>query len=187
MNELGIKIKELRKLKGWTQETLAEFSKLNLRTIQRIENNKSVPRGYSLKAVCESLEVDMQDLIESCKITNNAYLVNFQLSVLLFLVIPFGNISLPYVLWLSKKDSITDLEEMGKNLLNFQIIWSCITYLTITVSMILKLYHNAYSNVLLYFIIILYVLNILLPIYFSRKLKKGTAKKLYPIFFKILN
>jgi len=37
MNEIGTKIKELRRKKGLSQEELAENSKVNLRTIQRIE------------------------------------------------------------------------------------------------------------------------------------------------------
>jgi len=40
MNNTGKKISEFRKLKGWSQEQLAEQSNINLRTLQRIENNK---------------------------------------------------------------------------------------------------------------------------------------------------
>ena len=45
MNLVGVKIKELRKKKGFSQEELAETAKVNLRTIQRIENNENEPRG----------------------------------------------------------------------------------------------------------------------------------------------
>ena len=186
MSELGSKIKKLRNLKGWTQEKLAEVSKLNLRTIQRIENNKTVSRSYSLTAVCDSLEVNMQDLIDSCKQKNKSYLVNFHLCVLFFLLFPFGNIGIPYVLWLSKKDTIESLDEMGKNLLNFQILWTCITYLAIAASIILKLYENKYSAALLYFVIFMFTLNIVVPLLFSYKLKRGNGKHLYPIIFKII-
>ncbi|WP_220628112.1 helix-turn-helix domain-containing protein [Confluentibacter sediminis] len=37
MNSIGTKILEIRKSKGLTQEELVELSKVNLRTIQRIE------------------------------------------------------------------------------------------------------------------------------------------------------
>lgn len=43
MNAIGKKISDTRKSKGFTQEELAELSKVNLRTIQRIENNKNEP------------------------------------------------------------------------------------------------------------------------------------------------
>ena len=48
MSIIGKIICEARKSKGQTQEELAELSKVNLRTIQRIENNESVPRGKTL-------------------------------------------------------------------------------------------------------------------------------------------
>jgi transcriptional regulator with XRE-family HTH domain len=41
---IGKKIYEARKLKGLFQEELAEQSKLSVRTLQRIENDASVPR-----------------------------------------------------------------------------------------------------------------------------------------------
>ena len=40
-NLLGLRIKELRKQKGMSQEFLAEESGLSLRTIQRIENGET--------------------------------------------------------------------------------------------------------------------------------------------------
>lgn len=44
MNWIAKKISETRKIKGLTQEELAEKAKINLRTIQRIENSESEPR-----------------------------------------------------------------------------------------------------------------------------------------------
>lgn len=58
MNSIGTKIFELRKSKGLTQEELAELSKVNLRTIQRIENNENEPRGKTLDLICNALEID---------------------------------------------------------------------------------------------------------------------------------
>lgn len=48
-----------RKSKNLTQEQLAELSKVNLRTIQRIENNENTPRGYTLKLICDVLEIQL--------------------------------------------------------------------------------------------------------------------------------
>ncbi len=67
MNIIGKKISETRKSKGLTQEELAELSKVNLRTIQRIENNESEPRGKTLILICEVLDIDVEDLINSKK------------------------------------------------------------------------------------------------------------------------
>lgn len=57
-NSIGNKIFEVRKSKGLTQEGLAELSKVNLRTIQRIENNENEPRGNTLNLICDALEIN---------------------------------------------------------------------------------------------------------------------------------
>jgi transcriptional regulator with XRE-family HTH domain len=43
------KVKDLRTKQGLSQEELAEKTGLSLRTIQRIENGESIPRGDTLK------------------------------------------------------------------------------------------------------------------------------------------
>ncbi|MFD1162530.1 helix-turn-helix domain-containing protein [Hwangdonia seohaensis] len=58
MNSIGTKIFETRKSRGLTQEELAELSKVNLRTIQRIENNENEPRGKTIDLICNALEID---------------------------------------------------------------------------------------------------------------------------------
>ncbi len=63
MNWIANKISETRKIKGLTQEELAEQAKINLRTIQRIENSESEPRGKTLNLICEVLEIDSKELI----------------------------------------------------------------------------------------------------------------------------
>ncbi|WP_127845503.1 helix-turn-helix domain-containing protein [Psychroflexus aestuariivivens] len=63
MSWIGKKISETRKIKGFTQEELAEQAKINLRTIQRIENSESEPRGKTLKLICEVLGIDSKELI----------------------------------------------------------------------------------------------------------------------------
>ena len=63
MNWIAKKISETRKIKGLTQEELAEQAKINLRTIQRIENSESEPRGKTLNLICEVLEIDSKELI----------------------------------------------------------------------------------------------------------------------------
>ena len=67
MSYIGKKIIETRKSKGLTQEELAELSAINLRTIQRIENNENEPRGKTLNLICKALEIDNSDLIENDK------------------------------------------------------------------------------------------------------------------------
>jgi len=68
MDFIGKKILETRKIRGLTQEELAEKSNMNLRTIQRIENNESEPRGKTLNSICEVLQLDVSELLENGKL-----------------------------------------------------------------------------------------------------------------------
>jgi transcriptional regulator with XRE-family HTH domain len=59
METIGAKILEIRKRKGLTQEQLSELSKINLRTLQRIEKGTSEPRSDTLNNLCQVLEVNI--------------------------------------------------------------------------------------------------------------------------------
>ena len=63
MNTIGRKISDARRLKGITQEELAEQSNINLRTIQRIENSESEPRSKTLSLLCEVLGIELEELL----------------------------------------------------------------------------------------------------------------------------
>lgn len=67
MSFIGATIREKRKLSGLTQEELAERSGVNLRTIQRIENDESEPRGKTLVLICDVLQMDVEELLTGKK------------------------------------------------------------------------------------------------------------------------
>jgi len=58
--ELGKQILELRENKGLTQRELAEKCNLSLRTIQRIESTKVMPRSYTIKLIFSNLGSDYE-------------------------------------------------------------------------------------------------------------------------------
>ena len=60
---LAQRIKQLRILSGFSQEELSERASLSLRTIQRIENGETQPRGYSLQRLAEVLGTTPADLL----------------------------------------------------------------------------------------------------------------------------
>jgi transcriptional regulator with XRE-family HTH domain len=186
MNEIGNKIRDIRKKKGLSQEELAESAKVNLRTIQRIENNESEPRGKTINLICDVLDINAEDILDYGKRTDKSYLIIFHLSVIIFLVIPTGNIILPLILWLTKKDKIIGLKEIGVNLLNFQIIWSILAFLSITAYGFFKIMHYGEYDFLFYTFIGLYILNIILPISFAIKTKSGVPKKMYPNLIRLI-
>jgi transcriptional regulator with XRE-family HTH domain len=185
MNNIGGKIKELRKKKGFSQEELAESSKVNLRTIQRIESNQSEPRGKTLHMICEVLGVNVEDILDYGKQEDQSYLVYFHLSALTFLVIPLGNIIIPMILWQSKKDKIIGLKEVGANLLNFQIIWSVLTYISATIFATFKIMHYGGFDLIYYLFVGLCLLNIVLPIAFAIQAKQGKTKR-YPRLIRLV-
>lgn len=47
-----------------------------------------------------------------------------ELSSFTFFIIPFGNIIVPLVLWLIKKDSLPFVDQEGKKVLNFNLSWA---------------------------------------------------------------
>jgi len=51
-------VKKTRSRRFMTQKDLAEKTGLNVRTIQRIENNKVIPSLYSKKMLCEILRLN---------------------------------------------------------------------------------------------------------------------------------
>ena len=59
--------KEYRKKLNLTQETLADKTDLNTRTIQRIENEEEIPSLETLSKLVNALEIKDKDLIEYIK------------------------------------------------------------------------------------------------------------------------
>lgn len=65
--DLGKKIAELRKAKGFTQEELVEKCNLNVRTLQRIESGEVSPRSYTIKTIFSALDYQIYDSLGSHK------------------------------------------------------------------------------------------------------------------------
>lgn len=61
-NLLGKKIKELRKRKGFTQEKLAEYAKVETPSISNIENGKNYPNHETLEKISKALDVKPYEL-----------------------------------------------------------------------------------------------------------------------------
>lgn len=141
MNPVGTKIKEIRLKKGMSQEELASESQISLRTIQRIEKNENEPRGKTMQLICEALEINIEELLDYGKNEDRQFLMFFHLSVLVGMAIPTGNIILPLVLWLTQKHRIIGLQEIGARLINFQIVFSALSFILIIIASLGKIMH----------------------------------------------
>src|SRR5210317_1832638 len=100
---LAIIIKDLRNRKGFSQEQLAEESKLSLRTVQRIEKGESIPRGDTLVKLSQALEVTPDDLLEWEIIEDNTYVQLLNWSSISFIIHPLLGIIIPLVMWIMKR------------------------------------------------------------------------------------
>lgn len=187
MDNIGQKILELRKTKGYTQEELAEKAKVNLRTIQRIENGENKPSSNTIKLICVALDTLPEKMINYGKREDLKLLSLMHLSVLSYLFIPIGNIIIPLIFWISKKDKIVDLDEKGTRLLNFQIVWTFFS----TISLFLALLtasleissqpeYGIISYIFLGLFIVLNILNMTLAILISIRLKGRDRFTAYP-------
>ncbi len=187
METIGTRILEIRKLKGLTQEELADRAKINLRTLQRIEKGETEPRGNTLKLLCRVLEINFEDIIDFGKEENTSYLSYFHLSVLSFLLIPLGNLIIPSILWFTKRDKIIGLNKHGADLLNFQILWTILSFGSLTTGMTLTMSHlvekqpSETTNLhpFIYLGLALCLLNIVYPIIVSILVRKGSHKQYY--------
>lgn len=61
---LGARIKELRKLKGYTQAKLAELIEIDAKHLSKIEVGSSYPSLYNLEKITKALDIKMQDLFK---------------------------------------------------------------------------------------------------------------------------
>jgi transcriptional regulator with XRE-family HTH domain len=187
METIGTRIIEIRKLKGLTQEELADQAKINLRTLQRIEKGETEPRGNTLKMLCAVLEINIEDILDYGKQEDTKYLSYFHLSVLSFLLVPLGNLLIPSILYFTKRDKIIGLNRQGADLLNFQILWTLFFSGSMTIGIVLsfnpfldkQVSESTSLHPLVYLGGILYLLNIVYPIIVSILVRKNNQKRYY--------
>lgn len=127
--ELAKKIKQLRIRKRYSQEELANLTGLSLRTVQRIENGETEPRGDSLQRLASALEVTADELIDWPEQEDSGFLVFLNLSALSFVAFPLLGIIIPFAIWMTKKDKIRYINDTGKKIVNFQVTWCILLFI----------------------------------------------------------
>lgn len=107
------------------------------------------------------------------------YLLCFHLSVLSFILIPLGNIIIPMIIWLSKRDKNIDFKKQGVALLNFQILWTLLFFASIFTFALINTLPEINNWIPLYIAGFLFLLNIIYPIVVSILISKSSLKKYY--------
>jgi uncharacterized protein len=100
------------------------------------------------------------------------------LSQLVTLVIGFGSLILPLILWMTNKEKVYEMDAHGKNILNFQI--SLLIYSLLCLPLILLLGLGILG------LIILGIISIIFPIVNAIKASNGETPK-YPLSLNIIS
>ncbi len=62
--EIGIRIKDLRKKKGWSQDELCNFAGLKREYLSRVENGHTTPALHTLQRIADALQVSLSHLVD---------------------------------------------------------------------------------------------------------------------------
>ena len=111
------------------------------------------------------------------KAENRQLLVVTHLSQLLDIVTGFGGFLVPLILWLTQRDSIMDMDENGRSIVNIRL--SMFLYILICIPLILLLGLGIMG------IIAIAVLSLVFPIINAVKVSNG-EKPYYPLSIKFL-
>lgn len=188
------RIVALRKSKGYSQEVLAEESGVSLRTIQRVEQGETVPRGHTMQALATALQVPLESLreepapaasyaaTEAPTVTplrvDPQFLQLLNLSALSLLLFPLLNILVPLLLWRSRRHTTEHVAEIGRRVVGFQVLWQVgcfFLYLLLALAQVVaaSYFHRVLPSVFIGALVLTYALNMLTVGYYARQLRQG--------------
>lgn len=190
-SSIGQDIRKIRTSKGLSMEALSDMSGVSLRTIQRIENGESTPRGYTLNQITKALEIDIEELTKKeDSSTNEAEIIKWiNLSALLILFLPLTNIIAPLIIWVKyKKHEL--VRSVGAKILNFHITWLLITSMALLAAPFsLRLFEESKITELgsiIFTYIIFWIYNIFATTRIAKHIANQDWDKVYPKAPKLL-
>ena len=159
------KILFYRQKQNFTQTELSEKSGLSLRTIQRIESG-NIPKNHTLKAIAKVFEIDVEKLIEKQEVKEDENVKSdivsikfLNISALIFLIIPFGNLIFPIIIWYKNRKH-TKFNEIGLQIINIQIFWTLILSILLLICPFFQKIVSFKFSLLLTVFIVLAILNV---------------------------
>ena len=169
-------IKNIREESGYTQAELAKQSGLSLRTIQRLESKNKEPKGHTLIALSKVFDIEPKCLQEKfiffgkTKKSEKTTIQFINLSIISFIGIPFGNLIFPFILWYKNRKS-KFVDEVGRRIINFQILWWIVLALLLSVSPFISRKFLDNTQIIFYILIVGYTLNVIVVCITAMKLK----------------
>ena len=122
---LGKNLVYQRKLKGYSQEKLADKTGITVRTIQRIEKGEVNPHPETVHLLAQSLEIEVDDLLvlqnPKEETTKLKWLLLMHGLPLIGMTIPLFNILASVFLWIHKREDNPIYDLHGRAIINFQI------------------------------------------------------------------
>jgi transcriptional regulator with XRE-family HTH domain len=188
------RIQTIRKSKGLSQEALAEEAGVSLRTIQRVEQGETVPRGYTVQALATALGVPLEALQDEpappvvtlvvegpapppALRSDAAQLQLLNLSALGFLLFPFLNLLGPWLLWRARRHDTEHAAVLGRRVLGFQILWQVGCFFTYLLAVLVQLaahaYHVKLPGLFLGVLVLTYAFNAGVICYYAILLRRG--------------
>jgi transcriptional regulator with XRE-family HTH domain len=188
-----------RKRLGMSQEELAEAAQLNLRTVQRLEKGETLPRGFTLQALAHALHLPVEELTAMAQPEPllpepvpaaalplppalpsedvPTYVALMYLSAFSYVLLPGANIVLPLLLRYRKRH-IPEIQAAGSRLLNFELVWTLVTWGGYFVLLAAQIGLILYAQIVmvlapLVFLFMLHVLHALLLLLAAWRARKG--------------
>lgn len=119
-----------RKLKGLSQEQLAENTGVTVRTIQRLEKSEVNPHLRTVKLLAAALDIEVDDLLELDNPRDDSvqtkWLLLIHATPFIGFMVPFFSILIPLFLWIHKRDDHPLYDEHGRAVVNFHITMSIV-------------------------------------------------------------
>jgi len=178
-------IKQIRVKYGLTQVDLSKKTGLSLRTIQRLDASDKAPKGHTLKVLSKVFNLEplvFQEKFQSSqenKASDTLSIKYINLSILAFLGIPFGNIILPLLTWRNKRKSKL-VDEVGRKIINIQILWSILLCLFLCVSPFLNILTASSFPIILVVLFIAILINIIVVITTAMALQRNNLNFINP-------
>lgn len=126
-----------RKLKGYTQEDLADKTTVGVRTIQRIEKGDVQPHLQTIKLLAVGLGIEVDNLLvlddPNEETIERKWMLLLHASPFFGLIIPFANVLFPLFTWMSKAQDSKIYDAHGRAVVNFH----CTLNVLIIISLLL--------------------------------------------------
>ncbi len=152
-----------RKLKGYTQDELAERTTVGLRTIQRIEKGEVQPHLQTIKLLAVGLGIEVEDLIvlndPKEEPINRKWMLLLHASPFFGFLIPFANILFPIFVWMNKADDNKIYNSHGRAVINFHCSISLWLVLSLLLYFVIPGYNYFLTGAVVLFGIIFSIKN----------------------------